>query len=128
MSLLIENNKIEIHRGDKGIIPIQIPLNDDETEFYEFKINDVVTFAVYEEDGYDKCAVILKEKVIEEPTSICKIELTSEDTKIGEILNESSTYWYEVTLNNEETILGFEEDTGAKIFLLLPEGSNEKCL
>lgn len=127
MSLIVKDNKISIHRGDKGVIPFKIPINEEKTEFYIFQIGDIVTFGVYEEDGYDKCAVILKDFEITKETDTCKIELTSEDTKIGEVVNDDVEYWYEVILNHDETVLGFDEENGAKIFLLLPEGSGKKC-
>ena len=126
--LLIKNNTIYLTRGDKAIIPLVIPINEEKTEFYQFQIGDVVTFAVYEEDGYDKCAQILKEITIDEVVETCNIELTSEETKIGELINEPVNYWYEIVLNNEETVLGFEAETlTPQIFVLLPEGSDNKC-
>lgn len=32
-------------------------------------------------------------------------------------------YWYEIQLNKEQTILGFD-DKGPKMFILFPEGSD----
>ena len=50
------------------------------------------------------------------------IECTNEDTKIGDLINKPMEYWYELELNNEYTILGYDE-SGAKQLILYPEGS-----
>ena len=70
--------------------------------------------------------------VTEEGTTV-DISLTSEDTKIGEVINKDMAYWYEVELNPEtrpQTIIGYEIHPEAnmpweRIFLLLPEGSDK---
>ena len=102
----IKSNTIYCTRGDKGNVPITLPTSEDKTELYTFKVGDKVRIGVYEEDKLDGCAVILKEVEVEEPTTVVKIPLTSSDTKIGEIINEPVDYWYEVILNDEETIIG----------------------
>jgi hypothetical protein len=53
--------------------------------------------------------------------------LTKKDTTIGEIINKSREYWYEIELNPDtasQTIIGHDED-GAKKFVLYPEGSEQ---
>ena len=52
-----------------------------------------------------------------------EVELESEDTKVGPIINTPAQYWYEIQLNKEQTILGFD-DKGPKMFILFPEGSD----
>ena len=37
-------------------------------------------------------------------------------------MNKPVEYWYEIELNNEHTVIGYD-DNGAKIFMLFPEGS-----
>ena len=125
--LKIINNEIRINRGDKGNIPFQIPLNEEGTELYQFQAGDKVTFGVYKKKGFDECALILKEVEITEVTDTCMIPLTSEDTKIGELINEPKEYWYEISLNGDETVVGYDDEDGEKIFLLFPEGSGTKC-
>lgn len=124
----IKNNTIYCTRGDKGNIPITIPINEEKTEFYKFQIGDKVRIGVYEEDKLDGCALILKEVEVTEISEIIKIPLTSAETKIGEIINEPVDYWFEIIFNDDTTILGYDEETGAKIFKLLPEGSDERCV
>ena len=116
---------IHINRGNDGIISFKIPLNKEKTEFYEFQVGDIVTFGVYEKNGMDKDAVLLKEYTITEPTDTAQLTLTNEDTKIGELINSAVEYWYEIELNRNgviNTVIGYDTD-GAKLFILYPEGS-----
>lgn len=118
----IENNVIYCTRGDKGNIPIKIPINEDKTEFYKFQIGDIVTFAVYNKKGYDAEPLIYKKITIEEVSELCNIPLASDETKIGDYIVKNKEYWYEVTLNDSETILGHNDNDEAQIFWLMPEG------
>lgn len=123
----IKNNTIYCTRGDKGNVLITLPIDETKTELYTFQIGDKVRIGVYEEDNLDGCAVILKEVTVEETTKVVTIPLTSEETKIGDIINEPVDYWFEIILNDDTTILGYDEELGAKIFKLLPEGSDVRC-
>ena len=74
------------------------------------------------------CNDVVLQKIItvEEPCTAIDIVLTSEDTKIGDIINKPVDYWYEIELNpdtNPQTILAYDDD-GAKIFTLYPEGGD----
>lgn len=117
----IEKNKILVNRGDFGIIDFRIPI-DKETD-YTFEIGDVISFGVYPTNQYEKNPLIYKEITIEEDgvTSV-QIVLESEDTRIGPIINKPVQYWYEIQLNKEQTVLGYDKN-GPKIFMLYPEGS-----
>ena len=48
----------------------------------------------------------------------------SDDTDFGELGNEIVDYWYEVKVNEDRTILGYD-DSGAKIFKLYPTGESK---
>ena len=124
----IKNNTIYCTRGDKGNIPITIPLDEENTEFYKFQVGDKVRIGVYEEDKLDGCALILKEVEVTEISELVSISLTSDETRIGDIINEPVDYWFEIIFNDDTTILGYDEETGAKIFKLLPEGSDKRCV
>lgn len=118
----IEKNKILVNRGDFGIIDFRIPL--DATTDYTFEIGDVISFGVYPTSQYEKVPLIYKEITVEEPdTTSIEIVLESNDTKIGPIINKPVQYWYEIQLNKEQTVLGFDKE-GPKIFMLYPEGSD----
>ena len=67
---------------------------------------------------------IQKDVVVKEETTIVDIKLESEDTTIDELIYMPTNYWYEVELNPDtepQTIIGYD-DTGAKLFVLYPEG------
>ena len=117
----IEKNKILVNRGDFGIIDFRIPI-DKETD-YAFEIGDVISFGVYPTNQYERNPLIYKEITIEEDgvTSV-QIVLESEDTRIGPIINKPVQYGYEIQLNKEQTVLGYDKN-GPKIFMLYPEGS-----
>ena len=123
----IKNNTILCTRGDKGNVPVTLPLNKEKTEFYKFQVGDKVKIGVYEADKLDGCALILKEVEVPEITELVNIHLTSDETRIGELINEPTDYWFEIILNDDTTILGYDDETGPKIFKLLPEGSDIRC-
>ena len=118
-----ETKMIEINRGDKGAINFT-STNADGTP-YEFQIGDVITFGVYVKSHLESSAVILKNITVDEATEEVVIELTSEDTKLGDIKSKYVDYWYEIQLNHEDTIIGYDDD-GAKKFRVYPEGSDTK--
>ena len=122
---------IEVTRGD--ILPLSISTTNKDGSPYTFQVGDVIRFKVFEKKGCD-CVVIQKDTIIETPSTFANIDLTSEDTKIGELINKHVDYWYEVELNPDtvpQTIIGYEIDKVTrkpleKIFTLLPEGGDKK--
>jgi hypothetical protein len=122
MFKIINKNQILINRGDIGIIDLTIPISKEED--YEFEQGDVITFAVYNTNSYQKDPIIYKEVIVEnDGQTVVTIELEPEDTKVGPVINMPAQYWYEIQLNKEQTILGFD-DKGPKMFILFPEGSD----
>lgn len=119
--LKINGKQISINRGDDGqSFDLIIPIN--ETENYVFKTTDEIKFGIYEKNGFNKNALVLKTITPSEETERLTINLSKEDTEIGDIINKPTTYWYEIQLNNN-TIIGYDED-GAKTLILYPEGSD----
>ena len=119
----IEDTNIQITRGDVGVISLLA--EDVEGRDYLFVKGDIVRMKVFEKKN---CNNVVLEKIVEvqEPATSVDILLTSEDTKIGEIINKPVDYWYEIELNpetNPQTILAYDDD-GAKIFTLYPEGGD----
>lgn len=113
----IEENTIHITRGDKGTIELSI---DD----YTFSLGDKIELRVYRKRELEKLPVLTKViEVLEECTSV-DIELTPQDTSLGEYINKPEDYWYEVELNDNQTVIGFDEN-GSKILRLYPEGKEE---
>ena len=117
--LTIEGKQINITRGDTGTIKLKVKTT---SGYYSFNQNDVIEFKVYNKKEYQQEPVLYKKVVVEETTNEVEINLTSDDTRIGEIINKEKEYWYEIQLNGNITLIGYDE-SGASIFLLLPEGS-----
>ncbi len=110
----IEGKTIRISRGDSGTIKLTIPLSD--TENYEFQVGDKVQFRVFEKKNYNN-VFLDKEINIEEITSVIDICLTEKDTSIGEIINKPVTYWYEISLNEIQTVVGYDDEGPAELIL-----------
>lgn len=124
-----ETKQIEITRGDIGTIRISTKVDGTD---YTFKIGDVVRLTVFKKRDCH-CVELIKDiKVIEE-SQYADIPLTSEDTKIGDIISRDTDYWYEIVLNPDtapQTIIGYEihpetKQPWPKIFKLLPEANDK---
>lgn len=119
-----DKRTIRVHRGDAGTLVFNIPIND--TEYYKFQPGDKVQFMVFEEKGYDKEPVLSKEVEITEETEIVEITLNEQDTTLGEPLNKVAVYWYEVSLNEVQTVLGYDEEEQAAEYRILPARGGDK--
>jgi len=115
---------IEVTRGD--VLPLTIGAKDKDGTDYIFVAGDVVRVKVMERKKCN-CVVLSKDVTIENETTTVEIDLTSEETKIGTLINKPTIYWYEVELNPDtrcQTIIGYTSEDGAKLFTLLPEGDD----
>lgn len=114
---------IYLTRGDA--VAIEISANLSEEEQYTFKIGDVIRFKVLEKNRCDN-VVLTKVINVEQETTSVDLCLSSEDTKIGDLINKPKDYWYEVEVNPDtlpQTIIGYDT-SGPKIFRLYPEGDD----
>lgn len=114
---------IHITRGDIGTIEFSIM--DGETP-YTFTNGDIVRIGVFAKNDMNTL-IFQKDTEVTESATKVDIELTSEETKIGDIINKPVDYWYEIQLNPDtepQTIIGYD-DLGAKLFKLYPEGTEE---
>lgn len=96
-------------------------------QLHTFNKGDVVRFKVFKKKDCG-CVEIQKDITVSEQTTHIDIELTSDDTKIGELINKPVDYWYEVELNPDtkpQTVIGYDE-AGEKIFKLYPEGNDKQ--
>lgn len=110
----IENNKLYFTRGDTITFNLSI-------DGYVFQPNDKIAFRIYNK-GKLNCEPLSETIVIiEETSAVAKIILSSEATKIGNIVSKPVEYWYEVELNDSQTVIGYD-DEGPKTILLYPEG------
>jgi hypothetical protein len=112
-----ENKTIEINRGDRGTIVLK-------NKNGNFKVGDVLKFSILRKKDYN-IVVFQKRYVISEESNTFNIGLTSEDTRIGDIISKPVTYWYEIEYNGDNTILGYDSK-GAKKFILYPEAPNKE--
>ena len=113
-----DTKQINLTRGDIATFKITA-LNDDKTK-YQFKENDKVTLSIYEKKNLENLK-LTKSVVVTTPGEYVELSLTSEETKIDDLINKPVEYWYELVLNDNQTIIGYDEE-GAKIFKLYPEG------
>lgn len=114
-----DNNHMYFTRGDTLLFDLRI--KDYNQEVYTFGKNDVVTFAIYK--NLKQPAAVLKDFYASEGEDTIRIEIDSEDMKIGDLISSARNYYYEITLNGVSTVQGYSPDKKS-IFTLLPEGSN----
>lgn len=118
----IDGTTIELTRGDQLSFNLSLQLDDGTT--YEFQNGDKIIFSVYNKKKMDEDALLKKTYIIDTPTEVIEITCTGEETKIGPYINKPVIYWYEIELNDEFTVLGYDDD-GPKVLKLYPEGNNE---
>ena len=116
--------QLQINRGDSTTLKINA--KDSAGEQYQFKVGEKVKLSIAERKNEEN-VIFSKTITVAEQGYNVDIPLSSEDTKIGEIINKPVIYWYEIsvlTLNNEiQTIIGYDDD-GAKEFVLNPEAGD----
>ena len=116
---------IYVTRGDALVFNLSATTDNGET--YIFKPEDMVRIKIMEKKGCDE-VVFQKGFTITEETDTVEIALTGEETTIGDVISKPTDYWYEIELNpftHPQTIIGYDDEGGAKIFKLFPEGNSE---
>ena len=136
--IAIEDEKtIHITRGNAtgtthNILAVEYPIYNFATkqeELYEFQLTDKISFTCFEKKGYTKEEILKKEFLVKDlghinPVTQIEIPLTEEETKKFPLTNKRKTYWYDIVLNDTETILGYDEE-GAKKIIVYPEAEEE---
>ena len=117
---VIDGTTIKINRGD--VLPLRLTIPISEEENYTFQEGDIIVFGVYGAKKMSQPALLLKEVTVQEESKHVDIVCTSEEMKIGELIDKPVDYWYEIELNGQQTVIGYD-DNGAKILRLFPEGS-----
>ena len=111
----IVNKTFHVSRGDSGTVNLRLKNTT-------FRPEDDVVFKIYEVQGLDSAPIIEVHTSVEEESDTINIELNGEEhTNFGDLGNEIVDYWYEIAVNEDRTIIGFDEN-GAKIFKLYPTG------
>ena len=117
-----DTKQINLTRGDVAAILLDSIIDD---KPYTFKVGDVVRFKVFRAKDCN-CVEMQKDTIVDQESSTVNISLSGEDTKIGELINKPTKFWYEIELNpdtNPQTIVGYDLE-GEKIFMLYPEGDD----
>lgn len=120
-----EDLSIYVTRGD--VVLFDVGANGKDGKPYTFIPGDNVRIKVYKKKKVTD-VVLVKEFPITTATQKVQIYLSGNETKFDEPINKPTTYWYEVVLNEDtepQTIIGYDPDEGAKLFILLPEGATE---
>ncbi len=107
-----DTKQVYHQRGDKLVYPIE----------YDFKKYDVISFAIYSARKLNEKPIVFEKFTIDKDCDSYTIEIDFETMKIGNMLNRKKDYWYEISLNDEKTLVGFTDETPA-YFTLLPEGT-----
>lgn len=117
-----DDQSIYLTRGDAAVFNVAVNAGG---EAYTFQPGDVVRIKVFGKKSCDRVE-LQKDFPVTEATDSVEMLLTSEDTKIGELIHKPFDYWYEVELNpntHPQTVIGYDED-GAKVLRLFPEGKD----
>lgn len=114
----IINKNIFVNRGDK--ITIRLVNNTD-----IFRVGEYIKFYICQEGDYSN--VILEKRIdITDNTDVLDISLTSEETRLGDPLKTGSRiYWYEIELDGNTTLVGYDNN-GPKLFTLYPEAGTSE--
>lgn len=110
--------RIHISRGDAATLAVTA--NGGE---YQFQSGDVIRLRIYEKNKYNEPVKEIS-KTLQQATTSVQLSLTKEDTIIGEDINKPKTYWYEISLNETTTIIGYDEE-GAKELIVYPAEKGE---
>ena len=112
-----EEKRFHLTRGQAGTLTITSTKGN-------FKTGDILKLSIVEKGKYDQ--VVFQKKVeITEEGIIAKIPLSSKETKIGEVISNKKTYYYEVELNGEDHLI-CHDASGAKELILYPEAGDMK--
>ena len=121
--ITIDNNKnIGITRGDNASFNLKVKQADN--TYYQFKTSDRVYFTV-KKNYADSTPIIRKTITFSEETDTCTISLVASDTNFGSLIGGERKYVYDISINEIETVVGYDQD-GAKYFIIYPEVSNDE--
>ena len=121
--ITIDNNKnIGITRGDNASFNLKVKQADN--TYYQFKTSDRVYFTV-KKNYADSNFIIRKIITFGNTTDTCTINLVPTDTNFGSLIGGERKYVYDISINETETVVGYDQD-GAKYFIIYPEASNDE--
>lgn len=129
MRQIDSNKNIFLTRGDW--LPLRLALkNEDDGSDYIAQEGDIVRFTIYNDNVAN--VILSKDFTPVVGESFVDIDLMSEETKIGELIDKTETYCYQVELNPDTpyttTLLGVERVNNKdipKYFYLTPEAGDK---
>lgn len=102
-----------------------IDMKTKEKKEMTIKLNDVISFVVYEKKGYTKKEILRKNYTLRQigyrkETTTPELPLEEIETKQFPLANKPATYWYDIVINNKYTVIGYDEK-GPKKIIVYPE-------
>lgn len=117
MEIIDKRYTMEHTRGDKGAIRLVSTVGS-------FKADDVIKFSIVTKGDYTN-VIFQKEFKVEEETTEFYLTFTNEEMRIGDpIKDKEVTYYYEIELNNDTTLIGSRNKH--KKFILYPEAATKE--
>ena len=106
-----------------------IDMKTKEKKEMTIKLNDVISFVVYEKKGYTKKEILRKDYTLRQigyrkETTTPELPLEEIVTKKFPLTNKPLTYWYDIVINNKYTVIGYD-DKGPKKVVVYPEADEE---
>lgn len=106
-----------------------IDMKTKEKKEMTIKLNDVISFVVYEKKGYTKKEILRKDYTLRQigyrkETTTPELPLEEIETKKFPLTNKPVTYWYDIVINNKYTVIGYD-DKGPKKVVVYPEADEE---
>lgn len=113
----VRQKNIYLNRGDA--ITLQLVNNEG-----NFEAGDVIRFYICSKNDYTDI-LFSKTFTVAETSNFTEISLTSAETRIGDepIKDGSVVYWYEIELNGDTTLVGYDEH-GPKLMTFYPEADD----
>jgi len=116
MYFIDEKQNIHINRGDE----LNITLSNSTASFSQ---GDQLKFSIMKK-GDASAVVLQKTFTVDERCSKFLLTLTSQDTKLENIIKTGTVvYWYEIEYNGINTLIGYDMN-GPKEFILYPEAAD----
>lgn len=112
MKIIDEKYTITHNRGDKGAIRIN-------SNTGSFKVGDTLKFSIVKKGDYND-VIFQKEFEVTEESNIYFLTFTNEEMRIGDVISKEKEYYYEIEMNDDTTLIGYDENKHKK-FILYPE-------
>ena len=116
-----DKTTIIVSRGDSFSINFRI-------KNYTFKPDDKVKLSVFEKRSNFEESLMTKYAVIDTSRNIAVFSLLPEDTSFNEGSDRDETFWYEISVNGDQTVIGYDvaDKIKPKLFIIMPAEVGDK--